>query len=420
MLTFHEGNYDDDIEDTLRRGADDSRITTTREGINLYDKPADWMERNAIGLERIKTELDMHTIRLMAARRGERTYFYLLHYSVGTEAEPVVWHDPSIDPHWERLTKAFCDEDGRIVSICIDSIEMRKETVATLVASLCGGRESNPLQFIQFDNTNLCREGIVWLSTLVEQQSELQSFYLRYNRIDDLNSALCLSRALKPHRLLSLKMEHCDLGNDPEILSVILQSDVKTIHLSHNNIDSLGAVKISEYLEGNSHVQNLALDCNNFNDDDAILFSRALKNNTTLRDLYLRQNNFTSVGVKVLFASLFIGTSLNAISDCNHTCILHVFDVVTEVPFHRYLFSLNLNLDRRSKILTALDTKKLLIKCLADIPVGLVPDVLAFIQRLGNQIQSMAIMYGAMRWCMPTLYSFRHCVSSNTKRKRDD
>ena len=45
-----------DIVD-VRRDANDSQITTTHEGINLYDKPADWMEMNAIGLERIKTEL---------------------------------------------------------------------------------------------------------------------------------------------------------------------------------------------------------------------------------------------------------------------------------------------------------------------------------------------------------------------------
>ena len=45
---------------------------------------------------------------------------------------------------------------------------------------------------------------------------------------------------------------HCDLGSSPEILSVIviLQSDVEYIGIDNNNIDSLGAVKIDEYLEG--------------------------------------------------------------------------------------------------------------------------------------------------------------------------
>jgi len=49
-----------------------------------------------------------------------------------------------------------------------------------------------------------------------------------------MNSAICLSRALKTLPIIHcLYMAHCDLGNDPEILSVILQSDGKHIHLSH-------------------------------------------------------------------------------------------------------------------------------------------------------------------------------------------
>ena len=96
---------------------------------------------------------------------------------------------------------------------------MRKETVATLVASICG---FNPLQYIIFDNTNFCREGILSLSTLVKH-SDVRHLNLSHNSIGDMNSALCLSRVLKPHpRILSLYMGHCDLGNDTEILSVIL------------------------------------------------------------------------------------------------------------------------------------------------------------------------------------------------------
>jgi hypothetical protein len=46
----------------------------------------------------------------------------------------------------------------------------------------------------------------------------------------------------------SASLAHCDLGSIPEILMVILQSKVRNIDLSSNNIDSLGAAKIAEYL----------------------------------------------------------------------------------------------------------------------------------------------------------------------------
>ena len=66
---------------------------------------------------------------------------------------------------------------------------------------------------------------------------------------------------------------------------------------------------------------------------------------------------------------------------------------MTEVLILCNLLLLNLNLDHIR------DDKESLIKCLADMPVGLMPDVLAFIQREGDQIQSMSIMNAAMQWC---------------------
>ncbi len=180
----------------------------------------------------------------------------------------------------------------------------------------------------------------------------------------------------------------------------------------------MGAVKISEYLEGNPPVDHLWLARNRFSDDDAILLSRALKRNTNLSFTNLRQNNFSSVGAKALLASLFNGTSLNAISESNHTCELYLFD--GPLPIQQLLISINETLDRTSKILIAMHDKESLLKYLADVPVQSMPDVLAFIQRERDQVQSMSMMYAIVRWWnMPSLYSYHHLVSSNTKRKRD-
>jgi hypothetical protein len=301
---------------------------------------------------------------------------------------------------------------------------MRKEIFSALMASLCG-RAINAIDAVSFINTNLCGEGVVSLSLLIEQSLELVLLNLSRNRIDDMNSTLRLSRALKLHPIMKyLYMKQCDIGNDPEILSVILQSDIESINLSHNNIDSLGAVKISEYIENNPPIKCLVLDNNRFNDDDAILISRALKRNTNLSRLSLVGNNFISFGVKALVASFFDGTSLNAISESNHTCKLHIFDSFPpshQRPIQQLISSINDTLDRTSKILIALHDKESLLEYLADLSVELMPDVLSFVQRERDQIQSMSMMYAAMRLCnMPSIYSFRHCVSSNTKKKRDN
>ena len=92
-----------------------------------------------------------------------------------------------------------------------------------------------------------------------------------------------------------------------------------------------------------------------FNDNDAILFSQALKRNTHLRILGLERNNFTSTGVKALFSSLYDSSSLNAISESNHTCELDLFDNKKSAPFQQMLE----NLDRTSKILIALHEKEI-------------------------------------------------------------
>ena len=47
-----------------------------------------------------------------------------------------------------------------------------------------------------------------------------------------MESARCISRSLKSHtRIRAIDLAHCNLGSNPEILSVILQSDVKDISL---------------------------------------------------------------------------------------------------------------------------------------------------------------------------------------------
>ncbi len=52
--------------------------------------------------------------------------------------------------------------------------------------------------------------------------------------------------------------------------------------------------------------------------------------------------------------------------------------------------------------------KESLIEYLADIPVELMPDVLVFIQRETDKIQSLSMMYAAMRWWhTPSLYVHR-------------
>jgi hypothetical protein len=233
-----------------------------------------------------------------------------------------------------------------------------------------------------------------------------------------MESARCLSTSLKSHtRINHLDLSHCDLGSSLEILSVILQSDVSLINLEHNNIDSLGAVKIAEYLESDPPVSRIDLDHNRLNDDDAVLISQALKRNTNLRTLYLSSNNFTSIGVKELLTCVFDSSSLNAISESNHTLERMIFFDDNNSFFHKLkgCIDILLRLDRTQKIMLALQDKDSLLYYLANVPVKLIPKVLAFpLERFvyEHQHKHLNIVYSTMRWWnMPLLYSYYNFAS---------
>jgi hypothetical protein len=213
-------------------------------------------------------------------------------------------------------------------------------------------------------------------------------------------------------------LEHCNLGSSPEILSLILQSDVDYICLDNNNIDSLGAVKIAEYLEGDPPIHRIDLYHNQLNDDDAILISQALKRNTNLKKIDLVSNNFTTIGVKALLTCVLDSSSLNALSESNHT-LQQMYTFCGTSPSLQVCIDRLLDLDRTQKILLALQDKDSLLQYLANVPVELIPEVLAYSQRGDHQHRHLNVVYSTMRWWnMPMLYSYHNCDKSDSKSKR--
>ena len=441
IRTFHNGDYDTEFDDIL--SFDRGVIPLVWSTQASYNKPDNWVERNRIGLEKVKGQLQDC---IDSVLKNKSFNLQLLHNNswrqvLVDDEEPIVWHAPILDKYWDQLEEEIYRRNEQeivtdIQRINIENMEMKKERLAVLVAILSSGRATSSCDGIKFDNTNLCEEGIISLSKLVDVSSNLQKLFLHHNRIDNMESACCLSRSLKSHICINwLWLYHCDLGSNPEILLVILQSDVKWINLRDNNIDSLGAVIIAEYLESDPPIHRINLDYNRLNDDDAILISQALKRNTNLKTLSLHNNNLTSIGAKALLNCVFDAFSLNTISESNH--MLKQMEILSgwegDMDGCRYIPSLSeilegyirilLRLDRTQKIVLALQDKDSLLKYLANVPVELIPEVLAFPHgRVDDQYQykHLNIVYSTMRWWnMPMLYSNHHCVKTDTKRKRE-
>jgi hypothetical protein len=442
IRTFRIGDFDTEFDEALC--LDRSVIEPVRLTQASYNKPDNWRERNQIGLERMKGKLE-YCIRFVKEKLEYWKPSFnlkLIHNSYGDQQlmdgeEPIVWHEQILDEYWDQLKDALSG-DELVTNICdiqIVNVEMKNECMATLVEMLVSGSATNLSTRVVFTNTNLCGEGIIWLSKLVDISSNLQKVCLHHNRIgiDNIESARCLSRTLRSHNCIAeLIISHCDLGSSPEILLVILQSDVKRIYLRNNNIDSSGAVKIAEYLEGDPPIEHLFLAHNCLNDNDATLISQALKRNTNLASVSLHTNNFTAIGVKALLTCVFDSSTLNALSESNHTLKeMDIFfsqesGISSSNTFKRLNYCIEnlLHLDRLYKILLALQDKDSLLQYLVNVPVGLIPEVLAFpLRQDGYQIEHkhLSIVYSTMRWWnMPLLYLYYCCVKSDAKRKIND
>jgi len=237
MRTFHTGNYDNTFDEAL--SSDQGVAFTTRATQASYNKPDNWRERNRIGLDKVKAQLQT----CIDSMTHDTSFCLSLkhndvdEYIIGNE-EHIVWHEQILDRSWDEVKAAIDRRKKEIVGIQIKNVEMKKERLAALYAIFLNGSVNNSSTRFDFDNANLCGEGIIYLSNMVEVSLKLWCFSLRHNRIDSMESARCLSRSLCSHtRVNQLDLSHCNLGSGPEILMVILQSDVKHININNNNID---------------------------------------------------------------------------------------------------------------------------------------------------------------------------------------
>jgi hypothetical protein len=324
------------------------------------------------------------------------------------------------------------NNQGRQLRINIRNVEMTKESIALLASSLAGRISDEYLAFT-FNNNNLCREGMMSLLAWVENNQQLTGFTLEKNPIDDIHTAMSISNVLKSHTSIRrVHLNYCNLGNNADILSLILQSNVDDLELKGNNIDSSGVIKVAEFLKSNRKMNGLDLDFNLLNDDDAVVLAQALKVNTKLWWINLESNRFMVTGIKALIKSVYDCSSLNAIFESNHTLReLYLFQN-SSLEFKSNMFRKSgcarvarfcleelIKLSRTKKLLIALHDKDSLLKYLAAMPVELMPEVLAFLQLEDNLRKRMSMMYFLMRWWnMPALYSFNRTCSLSTKKRK--
>jgi len=99
--TFHKGDYDQEFDNTL---SFDRTVTLLAMPTQAsYIKPNNWRERNQIGLEKMKEQLQprihsvLHNFMLKLTQNDEREQQLM------DDEEPIVWYEPILDEYWNHI-----------------------------------------------------------------------------------------------------------------------------------------------------------------------------------------------------------------------------------------------------------------------------------------------------------------------------
>ena len=345
---------------------------------------------------------------------------------LGEGIDIVLLYDDALIPHWKELINAMqLYQEEEPLEITIYNLQLSASVIDLLLPML----KHKPVISIELQNNSFVngREGIGFAVEVMKSNRMMKGFHWYGNAINSMEDAQRLIEAIIRHPSLnriSLDSFAEDI-NGYDVLCSLLAGDKNftEIDFERNYIRTGGDTAISDYLATNPPLKKLFLASNHLNDEDARLVARALKRNTNLEYLRVMQNDITEIGRDALCDAIYDPTSLNSMSDCNHTCIVSGIDfgdipvnLYTSTPLDNrkqklyYLLSLrnregsnvrHLNSEFRDE-----DEDEIILK--------LVPRVLESVHRYSNEyrpsytVRPLSITYEILRgWKMPELYEQR-------------
>eukprot|EP01082_Thalassiosira_pseudonana_P011831 g10808.t1 g10808 contig4:2606217-2607755(-) len=241
---------------------------------------------------------------------------------------PINYADAVRCPLFEKLYRKlyFCGDD-RISELYFNNFELNTVALATLTPVVY----SKKLTSLCLANNGLERDGFIFLSRFLYQNSTLKSLLLYDNSMDGLDNDTmeCLAKAIKRHPSINrVVCEGCKLGNNTDTLLTFVcgVNGKKSLSFRKNNIGGSQSIRALVGLIKSARVGSLDLSDNDVNDGNIFHLARALENNSHLDKLFLSGNRVISAaGRKALQTASWDTKSLNAVADSNHTCRIEMF-----------------------------------------------------------------------------------------------
>ena len=183
---------------------------------------------------------------------------------------------------------------------------------------------------------------------IVNSNKNLRKLDLENNVIYPYNiEGICSSVHNHPS-LVHLDLRNCfDDGDglgDEMLTSLLTNGTLKLekLVMSDNGITSNVTTLLSDFLATDPPLRELDLSDNRLlTDDDATLIANALRSNTTLRHLDLAYGSITDVGGESFRLVLHDDSTLNSVSDSNHSCKICLDGINNPWKLHRLYESIN-------------------------------------------------------------------------------
>ncbi|EJK60497.1 hypothetical protein THAOC_19136 [Thalassiosira oceanica] len=202
-------------------------------------------------------------------------------------------HDEDLMPHWKALFRSFdyINPYGAGVELCLHYIELNEEVMRRICNHI--------------------------------RRKNIRKVHFISNRFANMRGAIGeLGNALKSQKIKSLTWSENPIESmeDMNLFTRVLSSNI--LDFRGNNLETNGRTDISDLIAVNSPLQELNLYRNRLNDDDAVLIAQSLGRNTHLAELYMNYSSIQERGMRALYEAVNDTSTLNALSDSNHTCRL--------------------------------------------------------------------------------------------------
>jgi len=359
-------------------------------------------------------EVKEQTLRL---RSGEEMEYVSLGFDDGVG---VLQHDDVLIPHWKELADALqLYQNENTFEISFNKMQL----TPPIMNILAPGLKENQLKCLSFYDMEFS-DAIEFAVDVIKANEHLKDINWVNSQINSKKDALDLSSAVASHPSIgSVQLENCfgvegNIGYSALCALFAGGSEFDTIDLEGNNICTNSGKEIPEFIARNTPLKCLYLANNNLNDEDAVLIAKALKYNTNLRTLRLQRNGITNVGIDAMKKAFYDPTSLNSVSDSNHTCSLQLPGIDNFLIYNNGCDDKLVN--RRLKLYHLLSARNRegsnvyhlnLELDNEDDSLVLVPKVLECIHRYSQSselVQPLSIMYEILgSWKMPALFERR-------------